>query len=117
MAEFVIGKREYTVEVDDDDLERVLEEGGWCPHEKETNIYVRKTVRVYCHSREKIIQKKIYLHRWLLNVEGKEILVDHRDRYGLNNRKENLRITDIAGNNKNRTYGMKANAKRIRGRI
>ena len=113
MAKFTIGAREYVVEVDDEDLERVLEEGGWCPHESGTNVYARKTKRVM-GKKGKIVQKKIYMHRWLLGIEGKQVLVDHRDRDGLNNRKVNLRITDIAGNNKNRTYGLKANAKRLR---
>lgn len=41
------------------------------------------------------------LHRYLLDVTDSNINVDHQDRNGLNNRKENLRLTDTSTNKKN----------------
>lgn len=41
------------------------------------------------------------LHRYLLDVKDPNINVDHQDRNGLNNKKENLRLTNTSINKKN----------------
>jgi AP2 domain len=41
------------------------------------------------------------LHRYLLNCEDESIIVDHKDRNGLNNQKLNLRETTQSINNRN----------------
>lgn len=68
--------------VDDEDLERINLYIGW-------NILTRDTdKKVYCyHSGE-----TIYLHRVVMNCPEYAI-VDHKNGNGLDNRKENLRIT------------------------
>lgn len=55
---------------------------------------------------------KKYLHRILLKVESSVIIVDHKNRNGLDNRRENLRATTKVGNalnmrvNKNKKSGL-----------
>ena len=39
-------------------------------------------------------EKTIYMHREIMNINNPKIYVDHKDHDGLNNRKENLRISD-----------------------
>ena len=45
--------------------------------------------------------KRIYMHRFILGVNDPAVLVDHRSRDGLDNRRPNLRTTDKKGNGKN----------------
>ncbi|MDE1971363.1 MAG: hypothetical protein KGI50_07360 [Patescibacteria group bacterium] len=113
MACLTIGtKIEYLVYFDDEDALKVVQH-SWQPHVVGTNVYASRRER--CKKTNKM--KRIYLHRWLLGVEDPKVFVDHDDRNGLNCRKANLIITDLVGNNKNRTYGLAANAKRIKGII
>lgn len=48
-----------------------------------------------------INKKKIYLHRFILNCDSKDI-VDHIDRDKSNNKRSNIRIVTITQNNQNR---------------
>jgi len=50
-----------------------------------------------------IKHKTIYLHRLIMGVENepRSVCVDHIDHDGLNNTRENLRITNPQGNNRN----------------
>ena len=45
--------------------------------------------------------KTIKLHRFLLNVNDKNIIIDHKNRNTFDNRKNNLRLTNHLENNKN----------------
>lgn len=51
----------------------------------------------------KINGRQTLMHRYLLNVTDKNILVDHKDRDSLNNQKSNLRKSTISQNSANRT--------------
>lgn len=54
----------------------------------------------------KSTRKKIKMHRLIMGVTDRLVLVDHADNYGLNNQRNNLRITNHSGNNANRAnYG------------
>lgn len=46
--------------------------------------------------------KSMYLHRFLCDVTDPNIIVDHKDHHGLNDRMNNLRITDKGNNDKHR---------------
>jgi len=76
--------------VSDEDYERVVTAGNWYAdvHKKRTYAYRRFN------------QRKIYLHRFVLDYSGKED-IDHIDGNGLNCARENLRIVSRTENNLN----------------
>ncbi len=49
--------------------------------------------------------KTIYLHRLIMGVTDRKLFVDHRNHDGLDNRRENLRVTTNAQNQANRAGG------------
>lgn len=57
--------------------------------------------RGYLHGWNPKIKKCVYLHKLLLGVDGEDVVVDHKDRNVLNNRKSNLRICTAAENARN----------------
>ena len=54
----------------------------------------------YAHRRDYKTREKIYMHRLILNAKSGEV-VDHINRNGLDNRRENLRIVTPTQNNYN----------------
>lgn len=79
--------------IDEEDAEKC---SGYKWHDKfskPTNAYY-----AYAHNTG---SKKLSLHRFLLNVVDKNVIVDHINGNTLDNRKENLRITNKLGNNRN----------------
>ncbi len=68
----------------------------------------------YAARGERAINKKIiyiYMHRLILNVQDKTILVDHRDMNGLNNCRNNLRTATHSQNSYNRKSESGASSK------
>lgn len=61
-----------------------------------------------------INNKRVSLHRFILNIDKKEDIVDHRDHNTLNNRKNNLRVCTISQNNRNRNI-IKTNTSGVTG--
>lgn len=47
------------------------------------------------------VTKTIFMHREILKIKDSNVYVDHRDHDGLNNRKENLRVSDNRHNQYN----------------
>lgn len=47
---------------------------------------------------------KIYMHRQILGVKDRNILVDHKDRCGLNNQRHNIRLANRFQNGANKTH-------------
>ena len=47
-------------------------------------------------------RRLIYMHRQILGLTDRRVLADHKDHDGLNNRRENLRISNYTNNNRNR---------------
>lgn len=43
----------------------------------------------------------VQMHRWILGVEDSKTRVDHKDRDGLNNQRENLRVATVSQNLQN----------------
>jgi len=51
----------------------------------------------------KINSKEIRMHRYIMDVNDPELIVDHKDRNRLNNTRENLRIINYLENANNRS--------------
>ena len=83
--------------VDDEDYERV-NQYKWCAFKSAYGVY-------YAMRFEN--KKNIPMHRFILGLGDKKILVDHIDCDGLNNTKSNLRESTHAQNGRNR--GKQAN--------
>jgi hypothetical protein len=75
--------------VDADDYER-LSKHKWCACKKRHTFYAYRRTQ----------GKKISMHRVIVNAP-RGLVVDHKNRSGLNNRKSNLRPCTIAQNNRN----------------
>lgn len=83
--------------VDDEDY-RMLSKHKWHTNIKPHTTYARSTVRISDNK-----QKTIYMHRMVMGLMDapSDICIDHMDGDGLNNRRNNLRITDNSGNQQN----------------
>jgi hypothetical protein len=82
---FIPLTRGYAAIVDDADYARVMEAGPWYA------AVQRRTGLVYAERHIRKVGGKQRLHALILGV-GPEVLVDHHNRYPLDNRRVNLRI-------------------------
>lgn len=94
----------YTVIVDDEDHSLVRQYAWWAHKDQ------KKTDLVYVHGwipnpDNPSKGRTVCLHRFLLGVLDKPaVKVDHKNGNGLDNRRANLRLTNAAGNSRNRRY-------------
>ena len=79
----------------DDDMVEELSKYKWYMTKRKTVNYAVADVLIETK------KTKTYLHRLIMNVSGRNNLIDHIDGNGLNNVKSNLRITDHSGNQNN----------------
>ena len=79
----------------DDDMVEDLSKYKWYMTKRKTVSYAVADVVV---GTKKV---RTYLHRFIMNITGRNNLIDHIDGNGLNNIKSNLRITDHSGNHNN----------------
>jgi hypothetical protein len=92
MENTIINISGYSVIVDREDYEKVMQKGPWRRHGTTGNIYFS---HAYGYKPE-----FIYLHRMLIDApRGK--LVDHVNGDTLDNRKENLRVCTKSENSRN----------------
>ena len=82
----------YEVLLDDEDYEIISKMSGW---------YIRKEKNHNAKTNYVTHDKFGRLHRYLLGITDRTILVDHLDRNGLNNQKKNLRVTTCSKNKRN----------------
>lgn len=93
-AVIIISSEKYGIietKVDFEDLERILEFGKW----SWTRGSGQKYFYVNCRA------KGILLHRFIMNVLDVKLHIDHLNGDTLDNRKLNLRVTDVKGNRRN----------------
>ena len=108
----------YVALIDDEDYER-LNKHKWYIH----TPYKRNNCDlIYCIRSEKKMSEPgidktttIMLHREILNIDDKNIFIDHIDRNGLNCQKNNLRISTRSQNQGNRksNYNSTSNYKGV----
>lgn len=84
MKKIILNYGKYAL-VDDDVYESVVALGKWWCAFRDNNTYARN-------------KNNIYMHRFILKVEGSQNYVDHKNRNGLDNRRENLRVTNVYNN-------------------
>jgi len=92
----------FAVTIDKEDLERVKSR---CWHV--VNVKGDKGFLLYCATAKRKGLPFFYLHRFVMRAQ-RGILVDHIHHRTLDNRKSELRKTDISGNALNRRSGMES---------
>lgn len=85
----------YTCLVDDSDYE-YLNKFKWSVVKYKNGTYA---VRCIWNNKKTVL---ILMHRQILNVTNRKILVDHKDHNGLNNQKNNIRLCTNSQNQKNK---------------
>lgn len=87
--------------IDAADAEKVASVTGWrlwSRKDRPGKLYVYRTYKERVDG--KLRQRSVFLHRFLAGAAA-DVLVDHRNGDGLDNRRENLRETDHRGNSTN----------------
>lgn len=82
--------------VDDEDYEKVSKY-KWYASKESKSFYA--TVH-YDKPGEK--RKLLKMHRLIMNIQDSKVFVDHKDRNGLNNQKDNLRTCNVSENASNK---------------
>lgn len=90
----IILTRGMVTQVDDEDFEW-LNQWNWYAAKQGKKFYVSRRNGKY--------GRLIHMHRLILGLpDDPKIFADHKDRDGLNNQRDNLRIADRSQNNSNR---------------
>ena len=109
MAEITIVSRTYGTHiafVDDEDMPKLKGIGMYIwTSKRHHTFYLMATIN----------KKQIRVHRLLLGVTDPKKLVDHKNGNGLDNRRDNLRVTDSRGNNSNARKRKNARTSKYKG--
>ncbi len=103
MKEIRLGKGEYITQVDDEDYEYLSQWKWFAKDGRGGRFYAYRqefTGQRYSNGDKKYTLIK--MHRVILSVSDKNILIDHKDRNPLNNQRSNLRIATSSQNSANR---------------
>lgn len=90
MKKIKLGKQEKFALVDDADF-KWLNKLKWCAAKSHRQFYAVTTYG-----------KRISMHRLILGLNDPSIIVDHRDRNGLNNQRNNIRQANKSQNAQNK---------------
>lgn len=95
--------------VDDEDFER-LNQFKWYAHKGPHNntYYAIRNIKT---NNPKKRQKKIQMHRVVMNIVNTKLIIDHKDRNGLNCQKYNLRIATVSQNAMNKQANKNSSSK------
>lgn len=104
----------YQAIVDNDDYERLIKFKWQVKKAKTETIDLFYSVCGIYDSNIKN-NKKVLMHRMVLNIYDRNIKVDHRDSNGLNNQKSNLRIATLCQNGRNKRKGLKSFTSKFKG--
>lgn len=102
----------YKAIVDDEDFEKVNKYKWQFSNTKKRGKGYAKNDSILQEDGSK---KRMYMHRFILGIKDKNIEVDHINGDGLDNRKENLRISNKFTNGSNRSRNNKNNTSGYRG--
>ena len=83
--------KNYITLIDNEDFEKVINL-KWYAHKSTKN-------KIYAAHKN---SKMIYLHRYIMNITEKKVIIDHINGNTLDNRKQNLRVCSQNQNTKNR---------------
>src|SRR6478752_5115968 len=95
MAKQIMLTKDKIATVDDEDYDFLMQ-WKWCAVQKGSGFYAQRKVKINNK------QETIYMHRSIMNISEKNIIVDHKDHNTLNNQKENMRPCSVRENGANR---------------
>lgn len=85
-------------QVDDEDYDYLIQY-KWCAAKDKNTYYAIRTI----YDKETKTTKKVKMHRDILRLTDRKIIIDHKDKDGLNNQKINLRPCTNTQNISNRS--------------
>lgn len=93
--------------IDDEDYER-LKDWRWYSSSRGRTVYAAGRNEFGGRGRQ---QKERFMHRVILGLTDRKVLVDHINHDGLDNRKENLRLCTTEENSHNRRKRIKSSSR------
>jgi len=95
---------DYIVNIDRYDLDRLIKfDRHWTPLKTNGMIYARTNIYGRDKNNKYKLLHNLLLHRWILEFEKFDKReIDHKNHNGLDNQRNNFRITDIKSNTKHR---------------
>ena len=103
--------KKFIVIIDTDDLQKLIDLNcGWhVIYDKATNEYYARAIQIIYDEGNNRIVNTIWMQRFLMGVTSKKLVVDHHNHNRLDNRKDNLYITEHTNNSTNRKGANKNN--------
>src|SRR3990167_9945237 len=95
----IIKSNSYKIKVDDRDYKDLIKY-HWSIFQKKCTAYAYRKEHFYKGGKR--FSKTIRMHRQIMNILGRKVLIDHKDLDGLNNQRKNLRLCSPADNCRNK---------------